>query len=149
VGRARAIRDWLDGRADFVLAADVRPCFGRFAALCGDRSLNSGVRAVSPGFALDVVLARVPGALTSELDEQGLQCAALLAAGATAVVELDEVTICSPFPPHLWHLGRAGAHFVGLNTRVLGFRFEGRAAEDVRAEHWDGHYPEIVRRVGL
>jgi hypothetical protein len=149
----RAIRDWLDGRADFVLAADVRPCFGRFAALCGDRPLNSGVRAVSPGFALDAalarVLARVPGALASELDEQGLQCAALLAAGATAVVELDEVTICSPFPPHLMHLGRAGAHFVGLNTRVLGFRFEGRAAEDVRAEHWDAHFPEVMRRVGM
>jgi hypothetical protein len=149
----RAVDDWLDGHADFVLAEDVRPCFGRFAALSGPLPLNTGICGVPPGFALDAALARVlacaPGTLTSELDEQGLQCAALLVSGTTAVVTLDEVTICSPFPPHLPHLGRAGAHFVGLNTRVLGFRFAGRPAEDVRAEHWDDHASEISRRVGL
>lgn len=148
-----AVRDWLEGRAPFVLAEDVRPCFGRFAALCGDRPLNSGVRGLPPGFGFDgalrAALARLPGPLCSELDEQGLQVAALRASGPIAVVGVDEVTICSPFPPHLPHLGRAGAHFVGLNTRRLGFRFEGRAAEDVRAEHWDAHLPEITRRVGL
>jgi hypothetical protein len=149
----RAIRDWLDGRARFVLAEDVRACFGRFADLCGARPLNSGVRGLPPGFDLEAalrgVLARRPGTLSSELDEQGLQIAALLAAGGAAIVELDEVTICSPFPPHLPHLGRAGAHFVGLNTRRLGFRFEGRDAEVVRAEHWDAHAGEVARRVGL
>lgn len=149
----RAVRDWLDGRTPFVLAEDVRACFGRFAALCGARPLNSGVRGTPPGFdleaALERVLATCPGTLRRELDEQGLQVAALLASGPTGVVELDEVTICSPFPPHQPHLGRAGAHFVGLNTRRLGFQFEGRSAEVVRAEHWDAHAPEIARRVGL
>lgn len=148
----RAIRDWLEGGARFVLAEDVRACFGRFAALCGARPLNSGIRGLPPGFdveaALCGALARLPGMLMSELDEQGLQVAALQAAGPVAVVELDEVTICSPFPPHLPHLGRAGAHFVGLNTRRLGFRFYGRAAEAVRAEHWDAHAPEVTRRIG-
>ncbi len=149
----RAIRDWLDGRTPFVVAEDVRACFGRFAALCGARPLNSGVRGLPPGFdleaALQRVLARCPGTLRRELDEQGLQVAALLASGPTGVVELDDVTICSPFPPHQPHLGRAGAHFVGLNTRRLGFQFEGRDAEVVRAEHWDAHAAEIARRVGL
>jgi hypothetical protein len=79
----------------------------------------------------------------------GYPFAALLAAGPVAIVGLDEVTICSPFPPHLPHLGRAGAHFVGLNTRRLGFQFDGRDAETVRAEHWDGHAAEVARRVGL
>jgi hypothetical protein len=149
----RAVRDWLDGRSDFVLAEDVHACFGRFAPLCGERPLNSGIRGMPPWFSLDTALARVlathPGTLRTELDEQGLQCAALLASGTTAVVDLDEVTICSPFPPHRQHLGTAGAHFVGLNTHVLGFQFMGRAAEDVRAEHWDDHLPAITRLVGL
>ncbi len=149
----QAIRAWLDGRARFALAEDVRACFGRFAALCGARPLNSGIRGLPPGFDLEAalrgVLARCPGTLSSELDEQGLQIAALLAAGPAAVVEVDEVTICSPFPPHLPHLGRAGAHFVGLNTRRLGFRFEGRDAESVRAEHWDALAGEVAWRVGL
>jgi hypothetical protein len=152
----RAIRDWLEGRAEMVLAEDVRACFGRFACLCGRRPLNSGICGLPPGFSLEASLARVlarvlardPGPLASELDEQGLQCAAVLTSGSTAVIGLDEVTICSPSPPHLPYLGRAGAHFVGLTTRVLGFELGGRAAEVERAEHWDGHLPEITRRIG-
>jgi hypothetical protein len=148
-----AIRDWLDGRARFVLAEDVKPCFGRFAAHCGDRPLNSGIRGLPPGFDLESalcgVLARTPGMLSSELDEQGLQIAALLAGGPTAIVDREDVTICSPFPPHVPHLGRVGAHFVGLNTRQLSFRFDGRNAADVRAEHWDSHAAEVCRRVGI
>ena len=150
----RAVEDWLAGRAPFVLAEDVRACFGRFAAQCGARPLNTGIRGLPPGFALGDALAGVlaadPGAaLASELDEQGLQVAALRAAGDVAVVPRDEVTICSPFPPHVPHLGRAGAHFVGLNTRRLGFSVDGRPAEEVRAAHWDALAGEVARRVGL
>src|SRR5262249_7912561 len=115
----RAIHGWLCGRASVVLAEDVRACFGRFAPLCGTRPLNTRLRGLPPGFDLDGalcdVLTRVPGKLDTELDEQGLQVAALVGEDA-AVVGLDDVTICSPFPPHLPDLGRAGAHFVGLNT---------------------------------
>ncbi|MDB4963304.1 MAG: hypothetical protein JWP01_3303 [Myxococcales bacterium] len=147
----RAIREWLDGKTDFVLAADVRASFGKFAPLCGERPLNSGIRGVPPGFALEKAFEEIlrahSGLLVSELDEQGLQCAVVLASGKVGVIELDEVTICSPFPPHLEHLGNAGAHFVGLNTRVLGFQFNGRPAEDVRAAHWDALSGEINRRI--
>ena len=148
----RGLDDWLAGRAPLLLAEDVRACFGRFAAVCGPRPLNTGVRGLPPGFSLDAALGRMldahPGPLASELDEQGLQVAALRASGDVAVVEVADVTICSPFPPHLPYLGRAGAHFVGLNTRRLGWRYAGRAAEDVRAEHWDALAGEVARRVG-
>ncbi len=148
----KAIVDWLYGRAQFVLAEDVRTRFGRFSELCGTRPLNTGLRGLPPGFSLDVairdVLARRPGVLTSELDEQGLQVAALSGPGPLAVVALEEVTICSPFPPHVPHLGEAGAHFMGLNTRNLGFEHEGRRAEEVRAAHWDMYVAEVARRVG-
>lgn len=150
----RAVDDWLAGRAPFVLAEDVSACFGRFAARCGARPLNTGIRGLPPGFALGDALARVlaadPGAaLASELDEQGLQVAALRAAGEVAVVAREDVTICSPFPPHVPYLGRAGAHFVGLNTRRLGWLVDGRPAEEVRAAHWDALVDEVARRVGV
>jgi hypothetical protein len=148
-----AIGDWIAGRTDFVLAEDVRACFGTFADLCGERPLNTGVRGLPPRFDLDAalraVLARRPRRLRSELDEQGLQVAALASAGSVGVVALDEVTICSPFPPHLPHLGKAGAHFVGLNTRRLSFEWHGQPAEIARAQHWDAHADEIARRVGV
>lgn len=147
----KAIVDWLYGRAQLVLAEDVRQSFGRFSELCPDRALNTSVRGLPPGFSLDGafrdVLARHPGRLSSEVDVQGLQVAALSGPGKLAVVALDEVTLCSPFPPHRPHLGEAGAHFVGLTGR-LGVELEGRSAEEVRAEHWDGHVAEVARRVG-
>lgn len=64
-------------------------------------------------------------------------------------VSLDDVTICSPFPPHLPHLGRCGAHFVWLNARRLGFEFDGEPAELVRARHWDQHRERLYAQVGL
>lgn len=148
-----AITDWLAGRTRFVLAEDVRASFGAFHDLCGARPLNTGIRGLPPGFelegALRDVLVRRPILLASELDEQGLQVAALLGAGSTGVVTVEDVTICSPFPPHLPHLGRAGAHFVGLNTRKLGFEWYGTPAEVVTAAHWDAHATEVARRVGV
>lgn len=148
-----AVTDWLEGRARFLLAEDVIRCFGGFGDLCGARPLNTGIRGLPPGFdvgaALASVLQRKSVRLISETDEQGMQVAALLAAGETAIVEIEDVTICSPFPPHLPHLGRAGAHFVGLNTRRLGFDWNGRPAELVRAQHWDLHLSEVARRVGM
>jgi lambda repressor-like predicted transcriptional regulator len=149
-----ALRVWLDdseGRA--LVAEDVRPCFGRFARLCGAEPRNTGVRGLPAAFDLERALRDVldehPGALTSELDEQGLQVAALSRAAGLHVVGVDDVTICSPFPPHLPHLGRAGAHFVGLNARTLPFRYYQRPAEEVRADHWDALRPELYRRLGL
>jgi hypothetical protein len=136
-----------------LLAEDVRRCFGAFDDLCPGPAVNTGIRGLPPAFDLAGELRRLverrPERLVREVDEQGLQVAALEAAGRVALVPLEDVTICSPFPPHLPHLGRSGAHFVGLNTRSLGFQFAGRPAEEVRAEHWDSWAGDLARRVGL
>lgn len=136
-----AMARWLDDDRSCLIAADVRSCFGRFAALSGDEPRNSGIRGTPPGFdlagALRRTLASVSGTLDSELDEQGLQVAALTRACLTHVVGTDDVSICSPFPPHQHNLGRCGAHFVGLNARSLGWTYEGRAGEQYVREHFD------------
>ncbi|HZS35828.1 MAG TPA: hypothetical protein VFF06_03330 [Polyangia bacterium] len=149
-----ALRAWLDdGERACLLAEDVRPCFGRFAPFCGAEPRNTGMRGLPATLDLEKALRAIldahPGELTSELDEQGLQVAALERAAELRVVGVDDVTICSPFPPHLPHLGRAGAHFVGLNARTLPFRYYQRPAEEVRADHWDALRPELYRRLGL
>jgi hypothetical protein len=151
--RPPALDAWLGGATPFLLAADVRRCFGVFDDLCPGHGVNSGIRGLPPAFdlaaGLRALLALRPVRLEREVDEQGLQVAALLHAGPVGYVGLDEVTICSPFPPHTPYLGRSGAHFVGLNTRHLGFEFEGRPAEEVRAAHWDACLPDVFRRVGM
>lgn len=132
---------WLnDPSSGPVIAEDVRPCFGQFHRLCGDRPKNSGLRALPAGFDLEHrlrdVLKQVPVVLRSELDEQGLQVAALSASGPPAVVTIHDVSICSPFPPHAPDLGRCGAHFVGLNARSLPWSDAGRPAVDIIRTHW-------------
>jgi hypothetical protein len=87
--------------------------------------------------------------LDSELDEQGLQVAALSLNGARFVVDADDVTICSPFYPHRPELGRFGAHFVGLNSRVLPWLYYDRPATEVRLAHSMGHRTDLYGRVGL
>lgn len=136
-----------------LLAEDVRTCLGAFAPLCGPEPRNAGIRGLSAGFdlerALAEVLDQVPITLTSELDEQGLQVAALSRRSAPHVVCVDEVTICSPFPPHRPDLGTCGAHFVGLNARSIPWKLHGRPAIEYVQAHWRRHRPELYRRVGL
>jgi hypothetical protein len=146
-----AVRSWLSGDAECILAEDVSRAYGIFDALCPPGRLNTGIRGLAPGFELGVALhralARRDAPLRREVDEQGLQVAALTSSPPVAIVPLSDVTICSPFPPHAPELGACGAHFVGLNARSLGFEFYGRPAEEVRAEHWDGRVDELRRRV--
>lgn len=150
-----ALRSWLDddGRRSCVLAADVVPSFGQFAAFCGPVALNSGIRALPPGFDLEKALRSLlrahPVRLTSELDEQGLQVAALRRYATIGVVTLEEVTICSPFPPHIPELGSCGAHFVGLNAHSIPWSYQGRPALEERREHWLRQRGEVYRRVGV
>jgi hypothetical protein len=151
----RAIRAWLEG-GDLrrcVLAEDVRAGFGRFAALCGPEPRNTGIRGLPPGFDLERALRETlelsPGPLASELDEQGLQVAALSRGGEPLTVTLDEVTVCSPFPPHLPHLGRCGAHFVGQNVRHVPWEDRGRPGEEWLADHWRRHVDALYRAVGI
>jgi hypothetical protein len=146
---------WLESdRADqCLLAEDVREGFGHFAALCPPEPRNTGIRGLPPGFdlgeALRNVLAERPARLTSELDEQGLQVAALSRRCTPVVVRLDEVTICSPFHPHLPDVGRCGAHFVGLNLKHIAWDYYDRPADAWMDEHWARHAPFLYRAVGL
>lgn len=149
-----AIRRWLGAEACArVIAEDVANGHGAFAGLCGPEPRNSGIRGIPAGFDLGDALGRAlsanPVPLESELDEQGLQIAALSLDGPPLVVRTEEVTICSPFWPHQPHLGRCGAHFVGLNARRIPWDYYGQPATDVRIEHWEQHRPELYARVGL
>jgi hypothetical protein len=148
-----AIRRWLQGEGERVLAEDVVAGHGAFAALCGEEPRNSGIRGTPAGFDLSAALGRVlslaPASLESELDEQGLQVAALSLDGPPLVVSTEEVSICSPFWPHQPELGRCGAHFVGLNARCIPWRYYDRPATEVRIEHWEAQRPALYARVGL
>lgn len=149
-----ALGCWLQGgRRGCVIAEDVAEGHGRFAALCGASPRNSGIRAIAASFdyadALRDVLADHPGPLSSELDEQGLQVAALSRGADPFVVTREEVSICSPFPPHQPELGRCGAHLVGLNAHDIPWKFYGRPAIEVRLEHWQKLRPRILERLGL
>lgn len=150
----QAVAEWLeDESASALIAEDVKTMLGQFSALALDAPRNSGIRGLSPGFDLEAALREVlrehPTTLHSELDEQGLQVAALYRAAKVHVVSVTDVSICSPFPPHLPSLGRAGAHFVGLNAKSLGFQLDGRPGELYTREHFDRHRDELYRRVGL
>lgn len=148
-----ALREWLARDDARLIAEDVAMGHGRFAALAGSEPRNSGIRGTPAGFDLEAAIAAVlaehPARLESELDEQGLQIAAMMRGGDPLVVRTSEVSICSPFPPHQAELGRCGAHFVGLNAHGFDWDFYGRPAIEVRREHWRRHRAELYRRVGL
>jgi hypothetical protein len=155
-----AVKQWLAGSQPgrCLMAEDVKTCFGQFASLCSPEPRNAGLRGLPPGFDLDSALRdalnkieselgrRVQ--LSSELDEQGLQTAALSLQVPPLAVILDDVTICSPFHPHRPHLGRCGAHFVGLNARHIPWRYYDRTADDCMTSHWHRHRAGLYERTG-
>src|SRR5207248_186887 len=143
------MRHWLD-RGDVhqcLLAEDARALFGQFTRFCGPEPRNAGIRGLPPGYPFEQMLTRlvqeVPTLLSSELDEQGLQVAAVSMLCPPAAVSIEDVTICSPFPPHRRELGRCGAHFCGLNARHFSWELEGRYAEDWIQDHWQAHLPTL------
>jgi hypothetical protein len=97
--------------------------------------------------ALRSLLSEHPVTLRSELDEQGLQVAALRRTTRPFVISTSELTICSPFSPHQPYLGRCGAHFVGLNARRLSFDVDGAPAIRFVREHWMRHRAAIAERI--
>lgn len=147
----KAIKQWLQcGEANSCLmAADVQPALGQFSAMCNHRALNSGIRGFPPGFDIENrlrnTLVRSGIKLQSELDEQGLHVATL-AQLKLFVVSTKDVSICSPFPNHEQHLGKCGAHFVGVNPKFLPWKLNGRNAHEVIREHWNSYAPELTRR---
>ncbi|MBV9490332.1 MAG: hypothetical protein JO069_11510, partial [Verrucomicrobia bacterium] len=138
-----AVRRWLSQPSAFLLGADVVPANGSFSDLTGPVALNSGIRGFPPGFDYEArlleTLRQTGRTLRAELDEQGLQVAVMTSSGVCHVVSLEDVTICSPFQPHVAYLGRCGAHFVGLNARSLPWNYYGRPATECRLEHWCLH----------
>lgn len=150
-----AVDDWLrEGDAETCLIAeDVAAFHGAFAAWAGDAPRNAGIRGLPPGFDLEAtlraLLADNPVVMTSETDEQGLQVAVTMRAGPPRVVSVDEVAICSPFPPHRPAPGTHGAHFVGVNARSLPWTLDGRPATEHLADHWHRHRAALYARVGL
>lgn len=136
-----ALERWLQTRdaKSCVLAADLRPALGQFAEACKHQPLNSGIRGLPPEFPMEDKLRETLGrsgvTLKSELDEQGLQVAALQDANLF-IVDTDDVSICSPFPNHSQQFGRAGAHFIGVNPRHLPWTLQGRFAHEVIQEFW-------------
>ena len=77
----RAIERWLQMSGSFLLAEDVKACFGQFSEICGLEPRNSGIRGLPAGFDLERALLEVLNkhqlTLCSELDEQGLQTAVI------------------------------------------------------------------------
>ena len=150
-----ALRQWLEpsSTTSTLIAADTQRMLGKFADLCDPRPLNSGIRGLPPNFGfgqrLQAILAEQTERLDSELDEQGLQVAAVTRECRYGVVEVDEVAICSPFPHHRQHLGRCGAHFVGLNAWQLPWQWQGRAASAWTREFWLQQRDTIAQRVGV
>jgi hypothetical protein len=144
-----AMVEWLqsDEPESCLMAEDVAPALGQFALLCGDRALNSGIRGLPPGFELGKrlreTLVESGRVLQSELDEQGLQAAVLLQT-RLFTVSTDDVSICSPFPNHQQHLGKCGAHFVGLNQKSLPWLLENRGAHELIRERWNEYSRELA-----
>jgi hypothetical protein len=87
--------------------------------------------------------------LAGELDEQGLQVVALDLGAPAHVVTTQDVAICSPFWPRRPTLGRCGAHFVGLNCRIVPWDYYDRPATEWIMENWANHRRELYERVGL
>jgi hypothetical protein len=131
---------WLENPGGRLIAEDVCRCFGKFSERCGNEPRNSGIRGLPPGLDFERVLKTElrenPVTLQSELDEQGLQVAALGREGNPHVVSATEVSICSPFPPHAPGPGKCGVHFVGLNARQLPWSLNNRPASEFIRENW-------------
>jgi hypothetical protein len=146
-----AMSEWLASGKGCLIAEDVRACFGKFAPYCGTEPRNSGIRGLSPGLhyedCLRSLLSENPVILNSELDEQGLQIAALLRQEPVHVVRLSEVSVCSPFPPHVPQAGSHGVHFVGLNAKSLPWSWNGMPGHEHIRANWLAERADVERRV--
>jgi hypothetical protein len=150
---------WLQSERGALLAQDVDRCLGCFDAVCPPGALNSGIRGLSPGADVHGAFAEALHAaaeacgesprLVSELDEQGLQAAAVARMQPLFVVANSEVTICSPFWPRSPELGTCGAHFVGMNARHIPWNYYDRPADEWMEEHWRRRRPALYERAGV
>jgi hypothetical protein len=144
--------EWLESidKNACVMAQDAQRCLGQFSEHCDSRSINSGIRCISPGLdyesLLRETLEKSGVTLRSELDEQGLQ-ATTLAQLSLKLVSNEDVTICSAFPMHQHHLGHCGAHFVGLNQKWLPYIIHGIHAHEANQQNWLRLKDQVVERL--
>lgn len=152
------MRHWLEAPDGSLFAQDVDRCLGSFDGLCPPGAFNAGIRGLAPGRDLGSALAevlaerasRTPGErLEAEIEEQGLQAAAITRMLPLFLVRTDEVTLCSPFWPRTPQLGTCGAHFVGMNAAHIPWNYYERPADDWLREHWEHHRPALYERAGL
>lgn len=169
------MRRWLSEPASFLFAEDADRCFGAFDPQCeasvarlGVRGLNAGIRGLPPGVDLGAALTLAltqadadsrrlsdkPLDLSGEIEEQGLQAAAMaslpgLLGGTLHLVHLAEVNLSSPFWPKTPNFGTCGAHFIGMNARHIPWNYYDRPADDWLANHWAASRAELYYRAGL
>jgi hypothetical protein len=135
-----AMQRWLESETAYMFAEDVERSLGSFDPLCPPGAINAGIRGLPPGRDLGAPLAHVLNEvekasggsfrLTAEIDEQGLQAAAMCCCKPLLFVRKDEVSICSPFWPCSSELGTCGAHFVGLNAPHIPWNYYDRPADE-------------------
>ncbi len=150
-----AMAQWLEsvGPDHCLLAEDTQRSLGQFSGCPDGRAINSGIRGLPPGYDYETDLREVLRnsgiTLRSELDEQGLQ-AATLSRKQLRLVSKQDVTICSPLPMHQQHLGRCGAHFVGLNPKSVPWTdADGRPLNEVIGAAWVSYRDEIEARISV
>lgn len=153
------MREWLSAERAFLFAEDVERCFGSFDELCLPMAMNAGIRGLPPGVdvgeALTAVLEemnrRAGGrfCMKDEIDEQGLQAAAMSRLKPLHLVRTAEVSLCSPFWPRMPELGPCGAHFVGMNAAHIPWDYYDRPADEWLEEHWLRHRPALYEKAGL
>ena len=154
-----AVRQWLESGNGSVFAEDVDRCLGSFDALCPPGAFNAGIRGLAPGQNLELPLQDVMQSvaiecggqvqLLVEIEEQGLQAAAIHRLRPVLLVKTTEVSICSPFWPRSPDLGTCGAHFVGMNAQHTPWNYYDRPADSWLEEHWQRHRPALYRIAGL
>lgn len=153
------MRQWLTSSSAALFAEDVDRCLGSFDPLCPPGSFNAGIRGLPPGVDLKDSLRDVLEAahhlaggnlqLSSEIEEQGLQAAAIWRMDPVFLVRTTEVSICLPFWPRSPELGTCGAHFVGMNARHIPWNYYDRPADLWLADHWARHRPALYERARL
>lgn len=158
-GIPAGMRSWLQSDGGCLFAEDVDRCLGQFDALCPPGNWNAGIRGLPPGVdleeALDSVLHDVSShlgrriRLETEIEEQGLQAAAMCRVGPLFLVHTKEVSLCSPFWPRSPEFGTCGAHFVGLNAPHIPWDYYDRPADVWLEEHWQRNRPLLYEKAGL
>lgn len=153
------MRQWLGSERGCLFAEDVDRCLGSFDELCPPGNFNAGIRGLAPGIdlkeALDFVLREVSQGcggrfrLTSEIEEQGLQAAAIFQIRPLFFVRTDEVSLCSPFWPRVPEFGTCGGHFVGMNAQHIPWNYYDRPADAWLQEHWRNKRRLLYEKAGL